>query len=129
MQQVPIQALPNQEFTIILGGSTWDFTIRNANGVTVVSILRDSVPVLSNARAVAGAFIIPSIYEENGNFFFATANQQLPDYTQFNITQSLIYVTADELAVFRAPQEPPITAADFNPIAALPLRFAPQGYT
>ena len=36
--------------------------------------------------------------------------------------------SAAELAVFRAPRTDPITAASFNPIAPLPLRFSPQNY-
>jgi hypothetical protein len=57
-----------------------------------------------------------------------TQNFQLPFYTSFNVTQSLIYISAAELAALRAPTSPPVTAASFNPIAALPLRFAPAGY-
>jgi hypothetical protein len=66
--------------------------------------------------------------QESGNFFFTTANSALPFYTLFNTSQSLIYVSAAELTAFRATPAPPITAAFFNPIAALPLRFAPTGY-
>ena len=79
---------------------------------------------LSTVRAVAGSLIIPSEYEENGNFFFTTANYQLPYYTQFNVNQSLLYVSAAELASFRSPAAVPITAAYFNPIAALPSYFS-----
>jgi hypothetical protein len=129
MQQLPLQQLPNQSFSILLDGNQWDLLLKTVQDTTVASLTLNGTDVLDCARCAAGAFIIPSDYEEAGNFFFVTQNQQLPYYTQFNVTQSLIYISAVELAALRTPKSPPVTAADFNPIAALPLRFAPQGYT
>lgn len=129
MQQIPIQQLPNQSFSIILDNNTWNFLIKTADGVTVVSLTLNSVDILDSALAVSGAFIIPSLYQEAGNFFFLTQNQQLPIYTQFNVSQQLIYISAAELAVLRVPDPAQITVDDFNPLGALPLRFSPQGYT
>jgi hypothetical protein len=56
-------------------------------------------------------------------------NFALPDYTLFGISQNLIYLSAVDLAAIRVPPAYPITTAFFNPDAALPLRFSPQGYT
>lgn len=128
MQQIPLQQLPNQSLSALLDGNQWNLLLKTVEDSTVLSAQLNGVDVLSSARAVAGSFIIPSTYEEAGNFIFVTQLFQLPFYTQFNVTQSLIYVSAAELAVLRAPKSPPITAANFNPIAALPLRFKPQGY-
>lgn len=128
-QQVPIQAIPNQQFTIILDGNTWDFVIKATDGVMSVTLTRNGAMIMQNMRVVANMRIIPSAYEEAGNFVFVTQNFELPDYTKFNVSQVLLYASAAELATLRAPHAPPITEADFNPIAALPLRFAPQGYT
>ncbi len=128
MQLIPLQAIPNQSFTIVLDNNEWSFTIKITNGIMSVSLLLNNNLIIQNVRTVANEKIIPSIYEESGNFLFLTQNFQLPDYTQFGITQTLVYVNAAELAAFRAAPTLPITAADFNPIAALPLRFAPTGY-
>lgn len=128
MQRIPLQVIANQQFSIVLDNNQWDFTIKTTNGITSISLIRNGVSIVENARAVAGALILQSQYEEAGNFFFVTQSFQLPEYAQFGITQYLIYVTASELATFRAPITPPITAVSFNPIAALPLRFSPQGY-
>jgi hypothetical protein len=128
MQQIPIQQLPNQSFTVLLDSNQWGVTMKTVGDTTVVGLTRNGVGVLDGARAAPGAFIIPSEYEEAGNFFFVTQNQQLPYYTRFNVTQSLIYIGAAELAALRAPKAPPITGVDFNPLAAFPMRFAPQGY-
>jgi hypothetical protein len=129
MQQVPLQQLPNQSLSVLLDGNQWNVLLKTARGTTVASLTLNGTGVLDGARCVAGSFVIPSDYEEAGNFFFVTQNGDLPVYTEFNVTQSLVYVSASELAALRAPKSPPVTAADFNPIAALPLRFAPRGYT
>jgi hypothetical protein len=129
MQGIPLQQLPNQSFSIVLDGNQWDFTIKTVEDITIVSLKLNGVDVIDSARAAAGAFIIPYIYLENGNFFFVTQDFELPYYPQFNVSQSLLYISAAELAELRVPNLLPITAKDFNPIAALPLRFSPVGYT
>ncbi|MHC5541896.1 phage baseplate plug family protein [Singulisphaera rosea] len=129
MMQVPIQAIPNQSFSVILDTNTWNFLLKTVEDTTVVGLTLNGTDILDGARAVSGSLIIPSRYEESGNFFFTTANFQLPFYTSFNVSQSLIYISAAELSAIRTPPSPPITAAYFDPIAALPLRFAPQGYS
>lgn len=129
MLSLPISALPNQEFQAILDNNSWNIIIRSTNEVMSVTLALNNTTVIENIRAVAGSLIIPSEYEESGNFFFVTTNQALPNYTQFGISQSLIYVSAAELVTFRSPPASPIiTTASFNPIAALPLRFQPSGY-
>lgn len=125
---IPISAVPNQKLSVVLDNNNWDVEIRQTNGVTSVSLTLNGSQVIQNVRAVAGMRLIPSRYEEAGNFVFVTANFQMPDYVLFNVSQSLIYASAAELALVRAPAPSRITAAYFNPIAALPSRFAPQGY-
>lgn len=128
METVSIQAIPNQTLTIVLNQIRWDMTIKSTNGTVSVSITKDGVLLIENARATAGMRIIPAKYQEDGNFAIITTNNEIPDYTKFGITQSLVYVTQDELDVIRAPVAPPITASYFDQSAPLPLRFAPQGY-
>lgn len=128
MLQIPVQQLPNQSFTVLLDSNQWDVTLKTVEDTTVASLTLNGADVLDSARCVAGSFLIPSEYEEAGNFFFVTQSEQLPYYTQFNVTQSLVYITAAELTALRAPKAPPVTAADFNPLAALPPRFAPRNY-
>lgn len=127
-QSVPIQAIPNQSFSVTLDGNLFDIAIRETNGIMSVSMSINGVDTLDNMRAVAGSPVIPYRYQEAGNFMFLTANYDLPDYTQFNTTQSLVYFTAAELDIFRVPPTLPIKETDFNPIGELPLRFSPQGY-
>lgn len=128
MQSIPIQALPNQSFSIPLDGNQWDFVIRSTNGTISVTLTLNGSIVIENMRAVGGMRIIPSIYEEAGNFVIVTANFEIPDYTKFGVTQQLIYVSATELAALRSPPPAILTPANFDSNAALPLRLFPQGY-
>lgn len=125
---VPLQAIPNQSFSIVLDNNTWGLKLKTVEDTTVVSMTLNGITVIDSARAVSGSFIIPSEYQESGNFLFTSASFQLPYFDQFGVTQALVYLNAAEMAALRVPSTLPITAADFNPIAALPLRFAPQGY-
>ena len=129
MQPLPIQALPNQSLTVILDNNRWDISLRAVNGAVAASLTRNGVIIAQNTRVVAGMRILPYEYQEDGNFVVVTQNGQIVDYTQFNVTQSLIYVSQDELDALRIAPPAIITAAFFNPLAELPLRFAPQGYT
>ncbi len=127
---IPIQSIANQSFSIVLDNNQWDFGIKYTNGVTSVSLTLNNTIIMQNMRVVAGTLIIPAEYQEHqsGNFLFATRNFELPVYTQFGTTQTLLYFTNAELMAQREPSSLPITASDFNSIAALPLRFSPQGY-
>lgn len=132
---VPLQQIPNQSFAITLDGNLFNVVLKKCNGVMAMSLSINGEDTIDNLICAACAPIIPAAYLETGNFMFITANNQLPDYRQFGNTQSLFYFTAAELAAFRvapvaaSPAVPTVTAAFFNPIAGLPLRFAPQGYT
>lgn len=128
--QIPLQQIPNQSFSILLDGNQWNMILKTVQDTTVVSMTLNGTDILDSARAAAGGFIIPSLYQEAGNFFFVTQNFELPYYTQFTVTQAFVYISAVELAALRVGEpKSKITSADFNPIAALPLRFSPQGYT
>lgn len=130
MMIIPIQATPNQSLSVILDGNTWGIALKTVDFATVVSLTLNGDDVIDGARAAAGTLIIPAQYLEksSGNFFFVTANQQIPFYNQFGLTQSLLYISASELSAIRQPAPAKITASYFNPIAALPLRFSPQNY-
>jgi hypothetical protein len=128
MQIVPIQAIPNQKFFIVLDGNQWDIGIRTTNGCISVSASLNGNPIMENMRAVAGTRVIPSKYQEAGNFVFITQNYEIPDYINFGVTQFLIYISQAELDAVRDRDPHIITAADFDPNGDLPQSFSPQGY-
>lgn len=101
MMQIPLTAIPNQSFDIILDGKRFDLTFKEANGIMAVDIAIDDVVVVTGARCVAGFPLINYQYLEQGNLFFTTMNDELPYYTEFESTQTLVYATAAEMAAAR----------------------------
>lgn len=131
MQTIAIQAIPSQTFTYIDPSSNqWDIGIRNVASQVAFTFSLNGTLLLQNICAVAGYRIIPYDYLENGNFVLITQNYQVPDYTQFGISQTLVFLEQSDIQSFRVPLSSlaTITAADFDPNGGLPLRFAPQGY-
>lgn len=101
---IPIEAIPNQEFSIRLDSFRYGITLNSVNdGALCATITRDGVPVISGVRCVAGRMILPYPYLEGlgGNFYFDTPNDEIPDYRQFGTTHQLIYFDAAELGVMR----------------------------
>lgn len=94
---IPLSAIPKQTLSVPLGDVNHDITVICVNGAACVSITRDNTVIVSNARAVAGQWIIQGEYLEYGNFMFITDNDELPDCTRFGVDQFLMYATADEL--------------------------------
>jgi len=110
MMGITLSNLPSQSFSILLDTHQYDFLVRyiNANGapgvgVMAISIARDNIPVVTGGRAVPLFPLIPYKYLEagEGNFVFVTLRGEYPNYTQFGITQSLLYLSQDELEAIR----------------------------
>ncbi len=131
MQSVPIQAVPQQTLSYIdPSGNQWNISITLVGSQMAFTLTLNNTVLVENITAVAGYRIIPYNYLENGNFVLITQNKQIPDYTQFGITQQLIFLTQAEIDAYRVPLNTLslITASDFDSNGGLPLRFAPVGY-
>jgi len=102
MQEIALSNIPNQSLSVRLEDAQYDITLKACDGVMGVTIVRDNEVLISNVRAVCGVGLLPYRYLEEGNFFIDTLDDELPDYTKFGISQSLIYVTQAELAAIRA---------------------------
>ena len=102
MINVPLDIIPNQSLEMRLDNNRYALTLKETNGCMSVTISRNDVEILSNSRCVAGAPLIPYAYLEAGNFAFITENDDLPYYTKFNSSQTLVYATIAELAALRA---------------------------
>jgi|ERR1700728_2796547 len=102
MRIIPLQTLPNQNFSLQIDDNTYDLRLHDCGGITAVSIDFNNTPVLSGARAVSGFPIIPYAYLEAtiGNFMFINAQTDLgeyPDWPRFNADQILLYATPQEI--------------------------------
>lgn len=98
MRTIPLEAIPNQSFTVRLDDHAFALTIKEAVGVMVADVTIDGVEVLAATRIVAGTPIIPYRYLTGaGNFLMLTDGGALPDYAQFGVTQRLIFASPSEL--------------------------------
>lgn len=102
MIELPIQAIPNQTMTIRLSDDFYSISIKEIDGLMSMTIVRNDVVIVSNQRLMANYPIIPYEYLENGNFIFLTSNNEYPYYDRFNIDQSLLFASQEELEEIRA---------------------------
>lgn len=103
-QQVPLEAIPNQAFSIQLEETRYNLRFRDLGEIMSVDISIDDVEILVGHRVVSAGILIPFQYLEGsgGNFIFETELGDIPFWTKFEITQTLFYLTAAELEEFRA---------------------------
>lgn len=103
MLQIPLNAIPNQELTVVLDGVLYDLTLKETNGCMSVDVTRAGVVVIRGQRCVAGSPILPYVSLEGqfGNFAFVTNDGDLPYYDQFGVSQALIYASEFEIGAIR----------------------------
>lgn len=101
MIEIPLQAVPNQSLSFTLNDNTYDMTIRACNTadaeVMGFDIAINNEIVVQGQRATTDFPIIPYVYLYNGNFVLVTADDDLPDWRKFGISQYLIYISNDEI--------------------------------
>lgn len=99
---ITLQAVPNQSLTIVLDGFVYDMEFKVVSDVMAVTIKRDNVNLISGSRFVAGSPLIPYQYLEQGNFIFVSEGSEIPFFTEFGVTQTLLYYTQSELEAIRS---------------------------
>lgn len=101
MLQIPLQAVPNQSLSLQLDNNTYDITIRACNSgeaqVMAFDITINNEIVIQGQRATGDGIIIPYPYLFDGNFILLTRDNDLPDWSKFQISQYLIYASNDEI--------------------------------
>lgn len=101
---VPLDALPNQELSILLDNDRYDISLRSSKTSSFVTITKNEVLIVENLRAVGGSPLVPYnyLFVNSGNFMFSTPNQEIPYYDKFGVSQFLVYLTAAEIEAARA---------------------------
>lgn len=97
MRIITLAPIPNQSFSIRLDDERYMLVFKETAGVMSCDISRNNVQLLSGQRIVAGSPLIPYRYQIKGNFIFLTENEELPEYSKFGSTQTLIYASIAEL--------------------------------
>jgi len=102
-QNIPLQQLPNQNFTITFDNVRYDITLRTIeSGMMFSTVIRDGITLIQNTRCMPITGILPYRYLEAGygNFYWDT-NLEYPDYTKFGTTHFLLFMTGAELENLR----------------------------
>lgn len=97
MQILNLDPIPNQSLSARLDNQRYDIVLKETRGVMSVDIARDDAQLVSGCRIVAGTPLLPYLYQEEGNFMLLTENGDLPDWTQFGSTQTLVYLSIAEI--------------------------------
>lgn len=97
---IDIAAIPDQIFTTTLDNNRYEIHIYQAGNHMCCDITFNEIQLISGVRMLGGQLLLPFAYQAgvDGNFILLTQNFDLPDYTQFGITQTLIYQSAAEIA-------------------------------
>ena len=101
MQNIPLQAIPNQLITVNLNDNVYNITIKEARGIMASSIVINNELIQEGIRIESGYPLIPYLYQEIGNFILLTMDFEYPYYTNFGITQFLIFANQSELEQIR----------------------------
>ena len=103
MIDIALDPLPNQSVSVRLADSLYTLTIKACRGVMAIDVQRDQEYVVRGLRLVAGTPVLPYDYlEDGGNFVLLTENGEYPDYALFGISQSLLFLTTEEIAELTA---------------------------
>jgi len=97
MENIQLQAIPNQSLTTLLDGDIYNISIHETSGTMSISISRNNLNLISGFRLVSGSLTIPYDYLQKGNFSLITDNNEYPYYTLFGITQFLIFASKSEI--------------------------------
>lgn len=94
-----IEAVPNQSFSFDIDGVSFGVTLKTSDFTNATVTLGDEV-IMSGMRVMPNAPIIPYEYltEGAGNLFFIVERGEYPTYTEFGISQTLVYLTPEEIA-------------------------------
>lgn len=102
---IPLDPIPVQELNYTYGDVRFTLTVRQLDdSIVTFSTIRNGEEISNSARAASAVSLIPFDYldEGLGNFYFETANDELPHYSKFGISQFLLFVTPEELSDVRS---------------------------
>ncbi len=97
MQEIPLNAIPNQRLRVSLGDDEWELTLKVARNTMCCDIKRNDVVLLRGSRVMPNQPLIPYRYlSGKGNFVFITDNDEHPWWEQFGQSQYLVWWGEDD---------------------------------
>lgn len=120
---IQLEKIPSQAFNITLGDHNYDLRIYSIDGHMAYDLdidkQREDDPVnnpdknwlINGFKLVNEVMLLPYKYQEiNGNLLLVVPDNELPDYTRFESSQFLYYLTAEEAAQYRGAFDAGLTA-------------------
>ena len=101
MIDIQIQPIPNQSFTFVADDTSFNVTFKTTNDRTIADFVINDDIAINGIRVMPNKPIIPYPYLEYGNFFFVSNGEIYPFYTDFGISQNLVYLTVGEMNDYR----------------------------
>lgn len=95
---IPLSITPNQTLSVELGGFFYVILLQSVGNTMAVTISRDDALLMSGIPIIPNAPMIPFERLGEDNFVFLSSDDQLPNYLLLDVSQFLIYLTADEMA-------------------------------
>ncbi len=103
MIEITLQQIANQSFTFTADNFRYEVTLKDiGSNLMIATVAIDDVIMISGARVLAGVPLLPFRHIEEGNFIFITENEENPYYTNFGVSNTLVYASPAELEVIRA---------------------------
>ena len=101
MLNIPLQAIPNQSFSLQINNNTYDLSVYDCGNIMAVDIAINNTVIVTGSRAVPRNFLLPYRYLENGNFLITSLDDEYPDWRRFGLDQFMVFASQAELNAIR----------------------------
>ena len=102
MDLITIDAIPSQSFTVTLGGNNYEIKIYSIDGHMSYDLSINSVQIISGFKMVNDVPLLVYVHQEvSGNLLLQIAEDEIPDYKKFGLSQFLYYLTEAETTDYR----------------------------
>lgn len=112
MDVITLEAVDNQSFTFTGDSQRYLINLRTIDDTLYMDVTMNGASIISGAQCLPGQMVVPYAYLEGdgGNFIFNTTSGNNPQAANFGSSDTLLYVTAAEMAVARADNASAVTA-------------------
>lgn len=94
-----LSQLADQTFTTQVDDDRYTVRIFSIPGTMACDVSRNEIQIVTGQRITNACGLIPFLATEglHGNFILLTKNNELPNYNKFGITQTLVYMSLEEI--------------------------------
>ena len=97
MITIDLKPISSQSISVQIDDVTYKINIKTTN-ITVLDFYKNDNPLILGVIARPSISLIPYEYlSDKGSFIFQTKDGALPYYSEFGITQFLVFATKEEL--------------------------------